>query len=151
MRLKLQLIPEGAFYSNLRKSLDPIVWQQLSKKIRGEHNFTCQFCGWKQKPQLNEWTHLHEVWEFDDVKKIQKLVGFECVCPTCHLVHHWGYASLSGKDLDMLLNHACEVNKCTQIEFDKHIDEAFKEWNGREGVEWEIDFNGFDKKYGFKI
>ncbi len=103
MKLELHLIPRSSFCTNLRNNLSRTKWDQLSKKIRGEANFTCEICG------ANKITHLHEVWEFKD--GIQKLVQFECLCPQCHAVHHWGLSDLQGKDMDNESKESIEAAK----------------------------------------
>ena len=139
MKLKLTLVPASSFYSNLRNAMQAEDWQKLSREVRGKANRTCQYCGWKENPKWKEYTHLHEIWEFDVRKHVQKLVGFECVCPDCHMIHHWGYAQLKGCDMDGLLYHACMVNECTPADFRDHVKESFLEWEKRGKIDWTID------------
>lgn len=139
MKLKLALIPASSFCVNLRKTMKPEEWRKLSREVRSKANRTCQYCGWQEDYDTQEYTHLHEVWEFDEKNQVQKLVGFECICPTCHNVHHWGFAQVSGVDMDKLLKHACKVNGCSALEFKKHIEESFQEWNRRSEIDWQVD------------
>lgn len=143
MKLELHLVPQSCFYSNLRKVLKSN-WTQLSKDIRGKADLTCQICGWRQghsSPVLGRrYTELHEVWEYDEEKKVQKLVEFECLCPACHAVHHWGYSQVSGKDMDFLMYHACHVNGCSKSEFTQHLIESKEIWERRSFLSWKTDF-----------
>lgn len=136
MKLEIHLVPESAFHNNLRTKIRRD-WQQLSRNIRASKNFTCDMCGLRNDRPGS--THLHEVWEYDDDKCIQKLVGFECVCEVCHAVHHWGYSKVSGRDLDRLFHHACRVNGCTINEFHEHIDTSFEVWRERSKKTWTLD------------
>jgi len=139
MKLQLHLIPESSFYSNLRNKLGETQWSQISKMVRGYHGNTCQLCGWVQNPQRKLYTHLHEIWDFKD--GVQTLIDFECVCPTCHSVHHWGLSNIQRKDMKFLVKHACKVNECTEDEFIKHIEQAGKEWKARSKSEWELNLD----------
>ncbi|GEM_PF-922647 len=42
-----------------------------------------------------------------------------------------------------ITKHFCEVNKCTEIDFQKHKDEAFKIWNERTKHQWKQDFGKY--------
>lgn len=138
MKLELHLIPQSTFYFNLRNFLGK-EWNKLSKEIRSKNGRTCQLCGWKE--QQGHYTHLHEVWEFNDELLEQKLKGFECLCPTCHAVHHWGLSQLQGKNMDYLLRHACKVNNCSKEEFTTHVCESFIVWEKRSKQQWQINYN----------
>jgi hypothetical protein len=145
MKLNLQLVPQSAFCKNLRNKVGQSRWSSLSKQIRASNHFTCQLCGTKENRKIKLYTHLHEVWEYDDDKLIQKLAGFECLCPTCHAVHHWGLSQLRGMDMDMLVRHACKVNNCTKDEFMKHVYESFDLWRKRSiEINWELDMGVYE-------
>jgi hypothetical protein len=136
MKLELHLVPKTSYYENLRNKLGRD-WSVLSKSIRDSKQFTCELCGWKQVP--GKYTHLHELWEYDEETKTQKLVGFECVCPDCHAVHHWMHSELSGCNMDFLMRHACRINCCTESEFRQHIEDALSVWRKRSEIIWTID------------
>jgi len=92
--------------------------------------------------------NLHEIWEYDDQKHIQKLVGFILLCKMCHHVKHIGLAGIlagEGKlDYDDLIEHFCRVNGCTEEDFEEYRDKAFEIWENRSQREWKQDFG----KYG---
>lgn len=140
MKLGLHLIPKTSFSLNLRNTLNPRQWSRLSRKIRREHNFTCQFCGSKEDRSRRWYTHLHEIWQFDNKTGVQKLVGFECLCPDCHHIHHWSFSEYKGYDLKALLKHACSVNNCSQEEFKRHIHEERRKWLERSQRKWTLDY-----------
>jgi DNA polymerase-3 subunit epsilon len=70
----------------------------------------CGICG-KSVP---DGLHLHEKWEFDDERLIQKLVGFIPICEDCHNAIHYG--------------------KC-------HIQMAFDEWKKRRQLHYQLDLS----------
>lgn len=147
MKLELTLVPASSWYTNLRSAMGEN-WTKLSREIRKRNNYTCQFCGWKETDysrRNREYSHLHEVWEYDDEKHIQRLMGFEVVCPTCHSVHHWGLSQLRGLDMDKLVYHACVINNCTPAEFREHINKSVEKWNERSDIEWDIDLGEWAK------
>jgi hypothetical protein len=108
----------------------------------------CQVCG-ETEGKMN----LHEIWEYDDDKHVQKLGGFILLCEMCHHVKHIGLAEILANrgelDYDEVIDHFCKVNDCTQREFEQHKTKAFDVWNKRSEYEWKQDFGeyrGFVKK-----
>lgn len=140
MKLELHLIPQTSYYINLRNHLGNR-WGILSKKIRSERNYTCEICGKQKEPQK---MHLHELWSFDDNLCIQKLIGFECICSICHSIHHWGLSQLQGKNMIFLTKYACEINGCTEYEWERYIEKARQEWNRRSEINWQIELGDIE-------
>lgn len=146
MRLKLglHLIPKSSFCLNLRNAIGQRRWFALSRKIRAENNFTCQFCGSKEDPSHHRYTHLHEIWDFNEKTNTQTLVGFECLCQDCHHTHHWMFSEYKGFDLELLIEHACKVNGCSRDQFEKHIVEEKEKWLKRSKIEWALNFGDWE-------
>ena len=144
LRLTLHLVPETSYGKNLREKIGRD-WQEL-RRIRSAHGRKCVYCGWVESG--GKYTHLHELWDYDDERHIQKLIGFECVCPDCHSIHHWGFSKFKGLDMDYLLEHACEINGCSESEFRKHIEDSFETWRERSRHTWTTDTSFYtDLKY----
>lgn len=128
--------------------MGPKRWSSLSKQVRQSNRFTCQYCGAKEDRSIKFYTHLHEVWEYDEENRIQRLKGFECLCPTCHSVHHWGLSQVRGMDMNMLIRHACKINKCTEEQFNIHIAKSFQDWRRRSnGIEWKLDLGIYEELF----
>jgi len=142
--LEVHLVPEKSFGANLRTKMGSS-WSKLSRNIRDRHQRTCDICGWKEDAQRKKYTHLHEVWHYDDENHVQTLAEFECVCPTCHAVHHWGYSQLRGMNMKKLTEHACRINGCTREEWKTHVDESRKKWQERSTHEWTVDLGTYSK------
>jgi len=136
LKLQLHLIPRSSFGSNLRNQMGR-KWDTLSKQIRTERDFVCDICNRRKAGRAQ--THLHEIWEYKN--GIQKLIGFECVCATCHSVHHWGLSQIQRKDMNMLFNWACKINKCDRETFRNHIEESRRIWEYRSDQDWELDLS----------
>lgn len=143
IKLGLHLVPESSFFSNLRNTLGPRKWSRLSREIRSKYNFTCQYCGAQEDPGRRWYTHLHEVWQYDEKTGIQKLKGFECICPDCHHVHHWMFSEYKGFDLNHLVAHACKVNHCSRADFERHIAEERVTWKRRSKIKWTLDYGAW--------
>ena len=91
--------------------------------------------------------NLHEIWNYDDKKHVQKLEGFILLCRMCHHVKHIGLAGIlanQGKlGYDRVIEHFCKVNDCTKKEFEKHKAKAFEIWRERSEYEWNQDFGKY--------
>ena len=116
MRLEIELVPEQQWGKSLAQLLPKKDWDFLRKKVYKGHNWTCQVCG-----AFGVKVHCHEVWSYDDRKKIQKLVDLACLCEDCHNIKHWGRTiqlchagKLSQEYIDTLRRHFCRVNQCTE-------------------------------------
>ena len=140
MKLELHLIPKTSYYINLRNYLGS-GWKVISDSIRAKNDFTCQYCNLKKDPKN---IHLHEVWEFSKETSVQKLVKFECICSTCHSIHHWGLSMIQGKNMPFLSKYACKINNCSIFEWNSYVEECFEEWKKRSEISWKVDVSYID-------
>jgi hypothetical protein len=94
--------------------------------------------------------YLHEIWNYDDIKHVQKLEGLTLLCEMCNNIKHIGLAGIlanEGKlDYDEMVRHFCKVNGCSEKEFAEHVDSAFKIWEKRSQYQWKQDFGRY-KEY----
>ncbi len=104
---------------SLAHYLPPQVWDTLRREVYARAKYTCEICG-----TSCEELHCHEVWAYDDEKKIQKLIALKCICRKCHHIKHWGSTVAEvhkgvypGTYLKELEQHFCSVNKCTAQQF----------------------------------
>ena len=132
--LSIELIPKSTWYDNVRSRVSRDVWVSIRNAFAKAQ---CQICGFKYNLQS------HEVWRYDDINHIQKLVGFMCLCGLCRSVKHLGLAGIMAQrgDLDYsrLIKHYCDVNECSEADFKADRKEAFELWKGRSGFEWRLD------------
>jgi hypothetical protein len=93
--------------------------------------------------------NLHEIWNYDDLKHIQKLDGFILLCQMCHHVKHIGLARIlanEGKlDYSEVMKHFCSVNGCSEKEFHEHVKNAFMIWEKRSQSQWKQDFGDYEE------
>jgi len=146
-KLSIELIPEKSWGKSLAQWLPKKDWDSLRRKIYRRYNWTCQICD-----TFGVRVHCHEVWEYDDQKKIQKLKDLNCLCEDCHNIKHWGRTinllhegTYSQDYIDKLRKHYCEVNKCPVEDMIKHIVEAGDKNMKRSRYRYKIDFSGLKR------
>ena len=58
----------------------------------------------------------NEIWDYNDEKHVQKLVGFIELCNNCHNIKHMGrtliLVSEGTLDFDQFDEHFCKINNC---------------------------------------
>jgi hypothetical protein len=143
MKLTVELVPSTVWYSPLYRLLPRDLWNKIRGKIIAENGRKCQVCG-ETKGKMN----LHEIWNYNDVKYIQKLEGFILLCEMCHHIKHIGLAGIlanEGKlDYNEVMKHFCRVNSCSEKEFDSHVHSAFMIWSKRSQHRWKQDFAQYE-------
>jgi hypothetical protein len=143
MKLVIELVPSTCWYKNLRLAVGVLNWDYIRKKAYKEAGYRCAVCGADGK--LN----CHEVWEYDDVEHIQKLIGFTALCDLCHFVKHIGFAGIQaaeGKlDFDDVIRHFMRVNECSLEEFEEHERKAWQVWEERSLHKWRCEFGEYGK------
>jgi hypothetical protein len=135
MKLEIELIPSSSFFSNVRSEVTQEKWDELRKDCYKKAFYKCEICGGKG----NKWpVECHEVWEYK--WPVQKLIRLIALCPDCHMVKHFGLATLKG-NRKRALNHLMKVNQWSENQAEKHITKAFKEWEKRSQKEWALDLS----------
>lgn len=144
MKLNAELVPSTVWYSSLYRLLPREVWNGIREGIITEKGRVCEICG-----EVNGKMNLHEIWNYDDVKHIQRLDGFILLCEMCHHVKHIGLAGIlanEGKlDYNYVIRHFCFVNGCSEEEFHEHVRSAFEIWSRRSHYQWTQDFGEYSK------
>ncbi|MFQ5796840.1 MAG: HNH endonuclease [Candidatus Bipolaricaulia bacterium] len=141
LKLTIELVPSTSWYNNLRKYTSKKDWDKIRKRIYAEYGHRCGICG--AEGRLN----CHEIWEYDNKKHMQKLIGFIALCDMCHHVKHIGLAGIlasEGKlDYGKVVEHFMRVNKCNEKTFEEHREKAFDEWHKRSQHEWHVDLGEY--------
>jgi hypothetical protein len=155
MKLEIDLIPSNSWFKSLYRYFNDNgrsnEWKQIKVNLFQKEGEWCWICGSIKKP-----LEAHESWQYDKKTKIRKLTEIHHLCGMCHKIKHYGLwtrtdygeeqlkkLGLSKKDL---INHFCNVNKCTQKEFEKHKTEAFDIYNKRNMIDWKLDLSLINKK-----
>lgn len=136
--LRLDLAPKTCQYSNLISQISGSDWTELRKEVYYHSEYRCEICGGIG----DKWpVECHEHWEYDDVKKIQTLKGFYCLCPLCHLAKHLGRAYYM-RCQTVVFEHIQKVNQFSRVKLDKFISYEMNKQKFREGYgEWKLNID----------
>jgi hypothetical protein len=141
LKLKIELVPSTSWYDNLRKHMDKKDWDQIRHKVYADYRYRCGICC--DEGRLN----CHEIWEYDDKRHVQRLIGFITLCDMCHHVKHIGLAGIlaeEGKlDYEKVIEHFIKVNNCSRNTFVKNKREAFTQWEERSTHKWKVDLGEY--------
>jgi len=131
LKLTIDMLPRGAWGTNLSKTLPQKDWDVLRKAVYNSAGGKCAICG--KEGEL----HAHEIWSFDISAKRQRLENIVALCPACHGVKHIRHSQRIGYG-EHAKRHFMEVNGCTNSEFAEHYLEALSLFNERNRVDkWE--------------
>ena len=141
-KLTIELVPQTAWFSNIRSMVTKENWDILRRATYKNANYRCEVCGGIGSEHPVE---CHEIWQYDDNNHIQKLMGLTALCPSCHEVKHIGLASVRGRQ-DIAKKHLVKVNSWSKEQVDKYVDEQFEKWQQRSKHEWKIDLKWLENK-----
>jgi 5-methylcytosine-specific restriction endonuclease McrA len=140
--LYVDMVPSSSWFSNIRSEIKQSEWKKIATEVYKINNKTCVICGGFGRKHLVE---AHERWSYKGT--IQKLVGIEPLCPSCHECTHIGLASARGR-MAQAISHLRMVNDWNQETAFAHVSVAYKEWEERSLVDWEVDLNYIIEEYG---
>jgi 5-methylcytosine-specific restriction endonuclease McrA len=141
MKLTIELVPQTAWYTNVRSNVSKNKWDILRKKCYKDANYKCEICGGRG----DKWpVECHEIWEYDDINKKQILKGLIALCPNCHKVKHAGLARMNG-EADLVVNQLMSVNGISKKDALKYIDDSFTIWKERSKSAWECDISCLER------
>jgi len=133
--LFIDLVPNSAWFSNLRSELTKIEWDLVKKATFKAASYLCEVCGKRGQQHPVE---CHERWHYDSQTKVQTLVRTIALCPACHESTHYGLASVRGRDQEAK-QHLMLVNGWNGDQANQHISQAMDEWKRRSEVKWKLD------------
>jgi len=139
MKVLLELIPKTCFYTNVRTLLPTKYWNILRKESYAKAGNKCEIC--KQTGKEQGYRHnveCHEIWDYNDEVKTQKLIGLISLCPKCHQVKHFGRATAIGKQAEVL-KHMETVNGWSHKECLDHLAETMTIHMDRSQYKWRLD------------
>ncbi len=140
-KLFIELIPSTCHFSNVRTTVKPKEWDKIRFLSYEQAGHKCEICGGiGQEQGYKHNLECHEIWEYDDINHVQKLIGLISLCPICHQVKHIGRAIKMGKFKDCVKQLA-HVNKWTKIQIDEHITQSFEIYKERSLHKWTLDLS----------
>jgi hypothetical protein len=139
IKLTIELVPRTAWYTNVRSNVSNDEWDVIRKKCYRLAGNVCEICGDTSKNQGKKYDlECHEIWDYDDKNKIQKLTRLIGLCNHCHTVKHPGLANKQGR-ADIVTQQLIKVNKMSESEVEDYINESFAIWMERSEHKWELD------------
>lgn len=139
--LFIDLVPSTCWFSNVRSCIHPKDWDRVRNHIYERTNYTCECCGINTKEDTtNGQLEAHERWNYDEEKKIQKLMRIIALCHQCHQSTHMGLAGLRGKD-EEAMTHLQKVKNITQSEACKERNESGILHRIMSQHEWKLDIS----------
>lgn len=142
--LTIELVPETCWYSNVRSNVSTSLWDKIRKKSYSKANNKCEICFDTGKNQgFRHNVECHEIWQYDDIKKTQTLIGLISLCPKCHKVKHPGLAGMRG-ETETVIKQLMKVNYMTREEAKSYLKESFKIFNERSQYDWTLDITYLD-------
>lgn len=146
--LLIELIPKTCKFSNVRTLLPKKQWDILRKKSYEDANHKCEICFESGKSQgYKHDVECHEIWEYIEETKTQKLVGLISLCPSCHQVIHFGRTSAIGKQAKAFKRLEI-INKWTHKECLDHLALSMSEYLYRSQFKWKLDLSILEEEYG---
>lgn len=134
-KLFIDLVPNTAWFSNLRSELTAEEWDRVKKATFVPAGYRCQACNGRGPKHPVE---CHERWQYDEVTKVQKLIGTIALCPACHESTHFGLARVRGREVQAR-QHLMAVNNWTSSQVARHIQTTMEEGLRRSRIPWTLD------------
>ncbi len=122
LKLEITPIPNSTWGVSLSGKLPKDEWDKIRRECYRQADYQCEICG------AEDTLFAHEIWRFDNKKRIQHFAGLECCCRDCSDVHHFGRSSqvYSKARQEELIKHWCRTNGKTRRDFQTHLSEVFE-------------------------
>lgn len=145
LKLTIELVPSTSWFNNVRSNVSEEQWNVIRKKSYELAGHKCEICGDVGTNQgAKHKVECHEIWDYDDNKLEQKLIGFISLCVYCHKVKHAGLSIKQGKR-DVVMNQLMKVNEITEQQARKLISYAFHKHEERSKHDWKVNIDYIDE------
>lgn len=138
--LFVDLVPRSGWFTNLRSCVTEGDWKRIHDMVVQRAGNQCEICGSPPDPKRRLWMEAHERWDFDNFLRTQTLKRLICLCSSCHLATHFGYAKTQHRDQEALAQ-LMRVNSFSAEKAVRHINHAFKVWERRSQIDWNLDLS----------
>jgi hypothetical protein len=150
-KLEIELIPVKSWGKNVQAVVSQHIWLDLRWKFKATRfsrdlaepirdYLICEICNEK-----NTDLHLDEIWNYDNEKQIQKLVGLSAICENCYNAIHFGRAIKLGLG-EAAKEQLIKVNNWTEKQLVSHLENATKLWQTRNEFNYELDLTWLQKE-----
>lgn len=153
-RLPITLIPVTAL-ANARTVLTPDQWDQVRSLCYSRAGHKCEACGTSYPSGAPTGTggwEAHEMWEFREAERIQRLDRILCLCQRCHAVTHYSHTrSRSGSDAvaAAALTHLAATNGWTVAEAALYVRRELAICKSRSQRTWRLELSLL-REYGIE-
>src|SRR5687768_1462300 len=144
--LTVEMVPSTCWFSNLRSELSADQWDGLRRDVSERSGRGCEVCGQRGTAHPVE---CRGVWEYDDKRHVQRLVGLMALCPSCHEAKHMGYASSIGRG-GQARAHLARVNGWSMDDVELYLEMQFEQWSRRSQHEWSLDLTWL-QQFGIEV
>lgn len=135
-KLQFEMIPQSCWDRNARNALTREEWDLIRHKVYEKEGMNCHICH-----DFQIYLEAHEVWEFDEEHRIQKLVDIVGICNNCHKTIHYGRTSKHGGDQKAKL-WFMYVNQSNEAYFRNSLHDAWERLERLNKItEWELDLS----------
>lgn len=136
-QLTIELVPTTCWFSNVRSEVTTDEWDILRRRCYTRASYKCEICSGRGR----KWpVEAHEVWHYDDLRRVQKLVRLIALCPQCHAVKHIGRSQATSKAAgERAIKHLMKVNEWKRAEAENYIAASYDQWSWRSQFEWDLD------------
>jgi len=132
--LYIDMIPKTSYFKNVRLLFNECDWNLIRHHIYERAGHKCECCGIKRFKYLE----AHERWIYDYETNTQKLIRIIALCRMCHNSTHYGHSKQT-KEMVKIHEHLKKVKKINDEELKNHINDAYKTWDERNKIKWNID------------
>jgi hypothetical protein len=148
-KLQVDMAPGPLWGVNLRSNVEgigPYRWKRVRQQAITACGGKCTICGSGDK------LHGHEVWKYEEKKTVGRatLLRVDVICWTCHNIMHWGntvrlmpVGAISHEGHMVLRRHFRRVNRCKQIDFERHALRQLAVWKRRSQLRWKVDWGQY--------
>lgn len=141
------MIPQTSWGKNLRAVLQDEDWKRVRQHAYNKAGRRCLVCGGVG----SEWpVEADEAWAYDEVASTQTLKGVIALCTPCHLVRHWGNATVKGKT-NIAIEQMMYVNNWTRGQAEAAGVEGMRLWEFRSQRHWKIDYSWVTREHGIVV
>ena len=116
-RLSVELVPATAWWTNVGSNVTRAQWGVCKDCVKQRSGKRCEICGGQGSRYPVD---CHEIWDYNDHRQIQTLIGLIALCPACHEVKHIGRAMATGH-FERALHHLAKVNNWSRAHADEYV------------------------------
>lgn len=144
--LTVELVPRTSWFTNVRSHVPAAEWERLKRIVSGRAGRRCEICGGRGP----RWpVECHEVFSYDDERRVQRLERLVALCPACHEVKHIGLAGVRGRRAEAL-RHLARVNGWSASDAELYLESCFEQWHRRSNHDWTLDLSHLEQ-YGVRV